>query len=67
VIFNIPGQILGKIEGTQMKLSDKFLGNSQTQYIYNKVESKIIFASDTFAHEIQYSITGNQPEFKFNS
>ena len=50
-----------------MKVSDKFLGNYQTQYIYNKVESKIIFASDTFAHEIQYSFRGDQPEFKFNS
>ena len=52
VVFNIPGKILGKIEGTQLKLSDKFTGNSQTQYIYNKVESKIVFASETFAHEI---------------
>jgi len=49
---------------TQMSVSDKFIGNSLSQFVINRIDCKIFFSSDAFVHEIEYGAKAGEAMFK---
>lgn len=53
-----------KAGNTQLGLGDKFFGGAMTQYVLNRMESKIFFCSEAFVHEMEYGVKVGDAKFK---
>lgn len=47
----------------QLSVSDKFTGGAMTQYVLNRLENKIFFASENFIHEVEYASKTGESKF----
>jgi len=65
VFLNQQQNVLGKDPNIQLSMLDKFSGSQMTQYVIDRSEMKIYFASDDIVHELEYTNKGGVPEFKF--
>lgn len=45
-------------------MSDKFVAGAMTQYVINRLESKIFFCSDKIVHEVEYGAKAGEAMFK---
>eukprot|EP00347_Sterkiella_histriomuscorum_P023731 403333576 len=62
--FNPTFMIMEKAQNTQLGLGDKFLGGAMTQYVINRMDSKIVFCSESFVHELEYGVKTGEAKFK---
>ena len=56
--------MVDKAAGIQMSVMDRFTGGSMTQFVINRIECKIYFSSDAFAHELEYGAKTGEAKFK---
>ncbi|CDW79004.1 kelch motif family protein [Stylonychia lemnae] len=62
--FNPSILVMEKAQNTQLGLCDKFVGGSMTQYLMNKMESKLFVCSESFVHELEFGIKVGDMKFK---
>ena len=48
-------------------MSDKFVGGAMTQYVNNRIDSRIYFCSEAFVHELEYGLKIGEAKFKFKA
>lgn len=64
VFFNQTYGMIEKASTTHLSISDKFTGGAMTQYVINRIQCRIYFASDAFVHEVEYAAKAGEAMFK---